>query len=69
MFRRLFNHFKIGPQSPPLGRWSRTEKPSNDIKIDWANVDHCGTCMYDQMKKKIKEIDITKMDLKNKTIK
>jgi hypothetical protein len=29
-----------------LGRWERTDHQSNKIKIDWANVDHCGTCTY-----------------------
>jgi len=23
----------------------------NNIKIDWANVDHCGTCSYEPIKK------------------
>ena len=29
-----------------LGRWERTDKLANKIKIDWANTDHCGTCGY-----------------------
>jgi hypothetical protein len=23
----------------------------NKIKIDWANIDHCGTCSYEPIKK------------------
>lgn len=34
----------------PLGRWCRTEKPLNDIKVDLANMDHCGTCAYEKKK-------------------
>ena len=33
-----------------LGRWERTDHQANKIKIDWANVDHCGTCSYKQTK-------------------
>ena len=29
-----------------LGRWERTDRTINKIKIDWANTDHCGTCAY-----------------------
>ena len=29
-----------------LGRWECTGSKENKIKIDWANVDHCGTCSY-----------------------
>lgn len=27
-----------------LGRWTRTTQEMNNIKVDWANIDHCGTC-------------------------
>jgi hypothetical protein len=40
----------------PLGRWCRTEKRVNDIKVDMANTDHCGTCVYE----KIKDIPVIK---------
>jgi hypothetical protein len=30
----------------PLGRWERTGRIQNKIKIDLANTDHCGTCHY-----------------------
>ena len=33
-----------------LGRWERTDHQANKIKIDWANIDHCGTCSYTQAK-------------------
>lgn len=45
MFRKLLLRFKNLPPTP-LGRWRRTEEHINNIKIDWANVDHCGTCAY-----------------------
>ena len=46
MLRRIF----IAPISPSikisLGRWECTNMKLNQIKIDWANVDHCGTCSH-----------------------
>lgn len=27
-----------------LGRWNRSCEQSTTIKVNWANVDHCGTC-------------------------
>lgn len=33
-----------------LGRWCRTDKKLNDIKVDLANIDHCGTCTHDKIK-------------------
>jgi hypothetical protein len=34
----------------PLGRWCRTDKVLNDVKVDLANVDHCGTCVHEKVK-------------------
>ena len=59
----LDNVRKLRPRNVPLGRWCRTEKDHNDIKVDLANMDHCGTCASDKMKealtikKEIKKID------------
>jgi hypothetical protein len=39
MLRRFFQRDYV-----PLGRWTRTTRVLNAIKIDWANTDHCGTC-------------------------
>lgn len=33
-----------------LGRWCRTDKKLNDIKVDLANIDHCGTCVHNKIK-------------------
>jgi hypothetical protein len=53
---------KLRPVNVPLGRWSRTEKIHNDIKVDWANMDHCGTCAKDKMD----DVDlVTKKDVTN----
>ena len=41
-------------------RWCRTEKDHNDIKVDLANMDHCGTCASD----KIKEAQTVKKEIK-----
>jgi hypothetical protein len=52
MFRKLFRIFIISREPALLGRWSLTDMKHNKIKIDWANVDHCGTCSYEAPKKK-----------------
>jgi hypothetical protein len=46
----LDNMRKLRPRNVPLGRWCRTEKDHNDIKVDLANMDHCGTCASDKIK-------------------
>ncbi len=46
----LDNMRKLRPRNVPLGRWCRTEKNHNDIKVDLANMDHCGTCASDKIK-------------------
>lgn len=50
MFQRLFRRLRSLPP-PPLGRWCTKDKTKNDLKIDMANVDHCGTCSFDEPKK------------------
>ena len=45
----LANIRKLRPRNVPLGRWCRTDKVHNDIKVDLANMDHCGTCASDKM--------------------
>jgi len=42
MFRRFFRFTMI--DYVPLGRWARTARATNGIKVDLANTDHCGTC-------------------------
>ncbi len=44
MFRKLL--------TIPLGRWTRTSRELNNVKVDLANIDHCGTCTYDKPKEK-----------------
>jgi len=56
----LDNVCKLRPRNVPLGRWCRTEKDHNDIKVDLANMDHCGTCASD----KIKEAQTVKKEIK-----
>ena len=46
MFLKLFNRLRLDMLPTPLGRWERTGTLKNNIKIDWANTDHCGTCLY-----------------------
>lgn len=45
LIRLVFTNTKTA-----LGRWECTGPKVNKIKIDWANVDHCGTCSYNMSK-------------------
>ena len=67
MLQQIFQRLRrLRPSSMPayipLGRWCRTEKSHNDVKVDLANMDHCGTCNHDN----IKESPIV-VEPKNKT--
>jgi len=46
MFRKIFMASISPSVKTSLGRWECTTMKLNDIKIDWANVDHCGTCSH-----------------------
>ena len=54
MFRRIF---QITTEKIRLGRWECTDMKHNTIKIDWANIDHCGTCSYGSLEKIHKTTD------------
>lgn len=43
--RKILNRFNFMTKKTLLGRWC-TNKNTTQINntIDWANVDHCGTC-------------------------
>ena len=47
MFRNLF----YSVPTIRLGRWNNSNDKLTNIKIYWANMDHCGTC--DSVKKHI----------------
>jgi len=51
MFRKLVRIFITMKEPSVLGRWALTDMKKNKIKIDWANIDHCGTCSYEEKKK------------------
>ncbi len=40
MFRNLF----YSVPTIRLGRWNNSNEQLTNIKIYWANMDHCGTC-------------------------
>lgn len=48
--------FRFFADKVMLGRWKLSDFNTNKIKIDWANVDHCGTCAY----KKTPKVEIVK---------
>jgi hypothetical protein len=39
-FTTISSFFKIDP----LGRWKRENEQKTNLKIDYANDDHCGVC-------------------------
>jgi len=51
MYRYIYNFFRKAQDKTLLGRWERTDKVLNKIKIDYANTDHCGTCSYASLTK------------------
>ena len=46
MYNRLIRMLFKNTNKTALGRWERTGRLQNKIKIDYANTDHCGTCQY-----------------------
>ena len=47
----FFEKLRIIRSAPVLlGRWCRTNKKLNDVKVDLANVDHCGICFHEPKK-------------------
>ena len=44
---QLRTFFKQFTQTRPLalGRWNRSSELQTYKKVDWANEDHCGTCV------------------------
>ena len=41
-----------------LGRWNRSCDQSTEIKVNWANVDHCGTCSKEDLNKKYIDVQL-----------
>lgn len=68
MFRRFFRFRFAMTDYVPLGRWTRTERAANAIKVDLANTDHCGTCPLPLSKKtgKISPVNLNKSHVKTK---
>jgi len=46
----------IESNTPILGRWKLDTKQSTKLKIDMANTDHCGTCTFRIVNKKLQEV-------------
>lgn len=52
MLERFFQKIIMLKSAPVLlGRWCRTGQKLNNIKVDLANVDHCGICVHEKPKK------------------
>ena len=59
---RVFDTMKV-LQTPMLGRWCITGNRKNNWKIDMANTDHCGTCVYMPQKKPVAVVEKTTSNL------
>ena len=46
----ISSFFKI--EVSPLGRWKRENEQKTNLKIDYANDDHCGVCSSSSNDKK-----------------
>jgi hypothetical protein len=44
---QAFRSIIAKPVGPPLGRWNHGNHKHANIKIDYANHDHCGSCTDD----------------------
>jgi hypothetical protein len=51
----LRNIFSKSSSKTLLGRWNLSCDRSTAIKVNWANVDHCGTCSKEELN--IKYVD------------
>jgi len=49
-FTTISSFFKI--EVSPLGRWKRENEQKTNLKIDYANDDHCGVCSSSSNDKK-----------------
>ena len=47
----------IESNTPILGRWKLDTKQSTKLKIDMANTDHCGTCTFRIVNKKLEVVE------------
>lgn len=39
-----------------LGRWNRSSEQLTEIKVNWANIDHCGTCSKEDLSRKYADL-------------
>lgn len=47
---KFSNLFRKKSEKILLGRWGRTCDTMNEIKVNWANIDNCGTCSNHEIK-------------------
>jgi len=46
IYHKAFQQNLIAQKKPiQLGRWNMNDNKKTNIKIDYANEDHCGTCL------------------------
>lgn len=61
-----FNFIKLGKKfvsvKNPLGRWKNESDHKTNLKIDWANEDHCGICS-EYLENYIKNVDTDKFNI------
>jgi len=64
MYNRLIRMLFKNTDKTMLGRWERTDRLQNKIKIDLANTDHCGTCHYTPYVPKPKDLELHELSPK-----
>lgn len=69
MIQRFFKNLrKFNEGRVILGRWCRTEKSVNDLKVDHANVDHCGICYLGKNHMNKANVDLSLKNSKKNSI-
>lgn len=54
MFKKFILHF-FPVKHHMLGRWCLHDKSKISWKIDMANIDHCGACVFTQDKNNVEK--------------
>jgi hypothetical protein len=44
-FQKIYKFINSDKKPIQLGRWNMNDNHKTNIKIDYANEDHCGTCL------------------------
>lgn len=65
MYNRLIRMLFKNTNKTALGRWERTDRVQNKIKIDLANTDHCSGSHYVPKPKDLELHELTPRQIKS----